>query len=170
MRIPLFSSYRSVLPPPHIWTIGRTRFLCARTWAEGSFRRWGSSRRENLITANFFLLSCRSLFSGHGSRVMCACSSGQCLFLHRKMHRDKPQLVLTLQIFTVFTCVGWCVCASRQQDFILTLWRLGCGAEHVCASKNMATERPQPRLLLTWSLTPPTPPPTDTMAAYEELT
>lgn len=29
----LFSSSRSLLPPPHIWTIGRTRFLCAATWA-----------------------------------------------------------------------------------------------------------------------------------------
>lgn len=35
IMLPLFSSL--LLPPPHIWTIGRTRFLCAATRVEGVF-------------------------------------------------------------------------------------------------------------------------------------
>lgn len=52
--LPLSSSSHSLLPPPHIWTIGRSRFLCAGPWSEGVFGRWGSSRRVNPIAAAFF--------------------------------------------------------------------------------------------------------------------
>lgn len=61
IMLPLFSSSHSLLPPPHIWTFGRTRFLCAVLWVEGVFEG-GAAPAVWIWSLQLFAELCFNLF------------------------------------------------------------------------------------------------------------
>lgn len=93
--LPLFSSSQSLLPPPHIWTIGRTRFL----WAG-----WGSCSKVGQLPP------CESDHCSVFCSVGFRCSQSMNVAVG---YNAQHQTCWVWKIFTVFICVGLSVCFAH---------------------------------------------------------
>lgn len=155
--LPLFSSSHSLLPPPHIWTIGRTRFLCAATWAVGVFEG-GAAPAVWIWFLQLCLLGCVLIFFK------------ACTWLWFFLYMPAPSISGTKQRWTMryslFSPVCACAYVLHQLDLC---WKYAQTAEHVCrwnilqlkmtsSPAGPGVGRPQPTLLLICSQQPPPPP------------
>lgn len=105
----LFCSH-SWLPPPHIWSIGSARFLCAATWAEGLLE---GAAAVGIWSLQLFLLSYVLI----NSRPACGWSCRQ--WHQTEVHNE---------IFTIFACVCGYVCFAGH---VYCCWKCPQILEHL---------------------------------------
>lgn len=108
--LPRFSSSHSVLPPPHIWTIGRTRFLCAEGVFEGG--------AAPAVWISFLQLFCWALIFpklAHGCVFSSTCLLSQSVSPNRGGQWDIYYFHLRMQVRML--CTSWTllrICMHRN--------------------------------------------------------